>query len=139
MSYVLTDAVFICHESVVLQGKIRKTSAIKISRTLIWPIIMPEFGITIVRIIIGMITPTCTYETRYSSVTILDLGLVRLLITTTSTMLHLHAYVSWYMAMCFLDLCTGAGNPMYLRLPGDGILAPQHVAVFKPYAHFAIL
>jgi hypothetical protein len=28
---------------------------------------------------------------------------------------------------------------MYLRLPGDGILAPQHVAVFKPYAHFAIL
>jgi hypothetical protein len=53
------------------------------------------------------------------------------------------------MAMCFLDLCTGGGNPMYLctgsgnpiylRLPRDGILAPQHVAVVKPYAHFAIL
>jgi len=43
------------------------------------------------------------------------------------------------MAMCFLNLCTGACTPVYLRLPGDANLAPQHVAVFKTYAEFAIL
>ena len=43
------------------------------------------------------------------------------------------------MAMCFLNLCIGACTPVYLRLPGDGNLAPKHVAVFKTYAQFAIL
>jgi len=43
------------------------------------------------------------------------------------------------MAMCFLNLCTGACAPVYLRLPGDGNLALQHVAVFKTYTQFAIL
>jgi hypothetical protein len=42
------------------------------------------------------------------------------------------------MAMCFLNLCMSACTSVYLRLPGDGILA-QHIAVFKSYAQFAIL
>ena len=41
--------------------------------------------------------------------------------------------------MCFLNLSRDACTPVYLRLPGDGTLAPQHVAVFKTYAQFAIL
>jgi len=42
------------------------------------------------------------------------------------------------MAMCFLDLCTGACTPVYLRLPKNGTLA-QHIPVFKTYVQFAIL
>jgi len=29
--------------------------------------------------------------------------------------------------MCFMNLSTGACTPMYLRLPANGILAPQHL------------
>jgi hypothetical protein len=43
------------------------------------------------------------------------------------------------MAMCFLNLSTGACTPVYLRLPRDGILAPQQVTVSKTYAQFAFL
>jgi hypothetical protein len=43
------------------------------------------------------------------------------------------------MAICFLNLCIGACTPVYFRIPGDGSLVPQHVAVFKTYAQFAIL
>jgi len=42
------------------------------------------------------------------------------------------------MAIYFLDLCTGACTPVYLRLLGDGTLA-KHIAVFKTYAQFAVL
>jgi hypothetical protein len=43
------------------------------------------------------------------------------------------------MAMCLLHLSTGACTPMYMRITGNGNLAPQHVAVFKTYAKFAII
>jgi hypothetical protein len=43
------------------------------------------------------------------------------------------------MTMCFLNLSTGACTLMYWRLPGNGTLEPQHVAVFKTYAQSAIL
>jgi hypothetical protein len=43
------------------------------------------------------------------------------------------------MATCLLNLSTGACTPMYMRLAGNGTLAPQHVAVSKIYAKFAIL
>jgi len=41
--------------------------------------------------------------------------------------------------MCLLHLSIGACTPMYMRLAGNGTLAPKHVKVSKIYAKFAIL